>query len=213
MSRPSDSLFFKAAKESYEQNPDQSINGFELVVNTATFDAYLNDQTKTLLIGVRGTLDSQDVIADASLAVNALSSSSRYKQDRRVMDSIVLRYPPSQYTYYITGHSLGGAINNQLKRDYPFIKEAVEFNPAFQPKDFVSRQSGIKRYYTKTDFLYKLGGRFLPNVQTIEPARFTGLTALDGLTGHKLENFSRLFNRLDVNDRGTFGIGYGVLRR
>jgi hypothetical protein len=211
--KPSDALFFKAAKESYEQNPDQSINGFKLVVNTSTFDAYLDQQTKTLLIGVRGPVDAQDVRADASLAINALSSSSRYQQDRKVMDSIILRYPPSQYSYYITGHSLGGAINNQLKRDYPFIKEAVEFNPAFQPKDFVSRQSGIKRYYTKTDFLYKLGGRFLPNVQTIEPARFTGLAALDGLTGHKLENFSRLFNRLDINDSRSFGVGYSLLRR
>lgn len=211
--KPSDALFFKAAKESYQANPAQSIDGFELVVNTATFDAYLNDQTKTLLVSARGTADTQDIKADAALALNALPSTSRYQQDRRVMDSIVARYPPSQYSYYITGHSLGGAIDNQLKRDYPFIKEAVEFNPAFQPKDLVYRQGGIKRYYTKTDFLYKLGGKFLPNVQTIEPARFTGLTALDSLTGHKLENFSRLFNRLDVNDRRSFGVGYSVLGR
>jgi hypothetical protein len=211
--KPSDALFFKASKESYEANPDQTLDGFQLVVNTATFDAYLNDQTKTLLISARGTADTQDVKADAALALNALSSTARYQQDRRVMDSIVARYPPSSYSYYITGHSLGGAIDNQLKRDYPFIKESVQFNPAFQPKDLVSRQSGIKRYYTKTDFLYKLGGRFLPNVQTIEPNRFTGLKALDALTGHKLENFGRLFNSLDVNDRKSFGVGYGVLGR
>jgi len=211
--KPSDALFFKASKESYEANPAQTLDGFELVVNTKTFDAYLDEQTKTLLISARGTADAQDVKADAALAVNALSSTARYQQDKRVMDSIVVRYPPNQYTYYITGHSLGGAINNQLKRDYPFIKEAVEFNPAFQPKDLVSRQKGIKRYYTKTDFLYKLGGRFLPNVHTIEPSRFTGLTALDALSGHKLENFSRLFNSLDVNDRRSFGVGYSILGR
>lgn len=213
MSKPSDALFFKAARESYEANPDESINGFQLVVNTSTFDAYLDTKTKTLLLSSRGTADAQDVKADAALAVNALSSTARYQQDRRVLDSIVLRYPPSQYTYYMTGHSLGGAISNQLKRDYPFIKEAVQFNPAFQPKDLVSRQGGIKRYYTKTDFLYKLGGRFLPNVHTIEPSRFTGLSALDALTGHKLENFSRLFNRLDVNDTKSFGVGYSILGR
>lgn len=211
--KPSDALFFKAAKESYEANPAQSLDGFQLVVNTATFDAYLDEQTKTLLVSSRGTADAQDVKADAALAVNALPSTARYQQDRRVMDSIVVRYPPSRYTYYITGHSLGGAIDNQLKRDYPFIKEAVEFNPAFQPKDLVYRQGGIKRYYTKTDFLYKLGGRFLPNVHTIEPARFTGLTALDALTGHKLENFSRLFNTLDINQTKSFGVGYSLIGR
>ena len=211
--KPSDSLFFKASKESYEANPAQSLDGFQLVVNTATFDAYLDEQTKTLLISARGTADTQDVKADAALALNALTSTSRYQQDKRVMDSIVARYSPSIYSYYITGHSLGGAIDNQLKRDYPFIKEAVEFNPAFQPKDLISRQGGIKRYYTKTDFLYKLGGRFLPNVHTIEPSKFTGLTALDALTGHKLENFGRLFNSLDVNDRKSFGVGYGLVGR
>jgi len=211
--KPSDALFFKASKESYEANPAQSLDGFQLVVNTATFDAYLDEQTKTLLISARGTADTQDVKADAALALNALTSTSRYQQDKRVMDSIVARYSPSVYSYYITGHSLGGAIDNQLKRDYPFIKEAVEFNPAFQPKDLVSRQGGIKRYYTKTDFLYKLGGRFLPNVHTIEPSKFTGLTALDALTGHKLENFGRLFNSLDVNHSKSFGVGYGLVGR
>lgn len=211
--KPSNAVFFQAAQESYKAQPDTKLGGFELVVNTSTFDAYVDRETSTLLISARGTADAQDVRADASLAVNALSSSARYKQDRRVMDSIVVQYPPSRFSYYITGHSLGGAIDTQMKRDYPFIKGSVQFNPAFQVKDLVSSPAGITRFYTKTDFLYKLGGRLLPNVQTIEPSAFSGLSALDGLTGHTLGNFSRVFDRLKVNDGNSLGVGYGLVGR
>lgn len=76
---------------------------------------------------------------DATLPFNALRFTRRYRGDVAVIRQIVQKYPPNQYEYYLTGHSLGGAIVRQLKRDFPFFKDAVVYNGAFQPYDLTSR--------------------------------------------------------------------------
>lgn len=193
--KPTNTEFFKVAKESYKEKAPSTIDNFVLIKDTSTFDAYLNEKTKSILIGVRGTKDFEDIKADASLPFNQLANTMRYLKDKSILEEIMRSYPPSKYSYYLGGHSLGGAIDTQLKRDFPFIKESIQFNPAFQMKDLQSSPSDIKRFYTKTDFLYKLGGYSLPNVQTIEPSSYSGLSFIDAFTGHKAENFTRLFNR------------------
>jgi len=199
---PTNREFFRVAKESYKANAPSKIDNFVLIRDTATFDAYLNEKEKSILIGVRGTKDFEDIKADASLPFNNLVNTNRYQKDKAILEEIVRSYPPSIYSYFLGGHSLGGAIDTQLKRDFPFIKESVQFNPAFQTKDLQSSPADIKRFYTKTDFLYKLGGYMLPNVSTIEPASYSGLSFIDAYTGHKAENFSRVFNSK---------VGFGLL--
>jgi len=193
--KPTQSQFFQAARNTYEAVAPDAIGEFVKIRDTRTFDAYLNIKTKSILIGIRGTADAQDIKADAALAVNALTTTLRYEHDKNVLKQLLIAYPVPEYSYYLAGHSLGGAIDTQLKRDFPFLKDSIQFNPAFQPVDFMRSPSDILRYYTRTDFLYRLGGRNLPNVRVIEPNRFSGLSAIDSFTGHKLENFSRVFNR------------------
>lgn len=191
---PTNREFFKVAKETYKSNAPSKIDNFMLLRDTATFDVYINMKQKSILIGVRGTKDLEDIKADASLPFNQLTNTNRYQKDKAILEEIIRAYSPTIFSYYISGHSLGGAIDTQLKRDFPFIKESVQFNPAFQTKDLQSSPADIKRFYTKTDFLYKLGGYMLPNVQTIEPSSYSGLSFIDAYTGHKAENFSRVFN-------------------
>lgn len=193
--KPTQSQFFQAARDTYEAVAPDAIGEFVKIRDTRTFDAYLNTKTKSILIGIRGTADAQDIKADAALAVNALTTTLRYENDKNVLKQLLIAYPVPEYSYYLAGHSLGGAIDTQLKRDFPFLKDSVQFNPAFQPVDLMRSPTDILRYYTRTDFLYRLGGRNLPNVRVIEPKRFSGLSAIDSFTGHKLENFSRVFNR------------------
>lgn len=194
-SMPPEKDFFKTAQASYSETPPQSLDGFTLIASTPTLKVYLKD--KTILAGVRGTkvTDKQDLLADARIPLNLLKYSDRYKRDKEAFDKIVKQYPPQDYEYYISGHSLGGAIDNQLKYDYPFIKNAVEYNPAFQPKDFFySQGNDIKRLYTDKDALYNLGGKLFTNKQVIPAKSSLGNSYIDGISGHILSNFAELYN-------------------
>lgn len=90
----------------------------------------MNPPENTFLIAVRGTYDFRDVRTDAVLPINALRFTRRYRGDVAIIRQITQKYPPTQYEYYLAGHSLGGAIIRQLKRDFPFFMDAVVYNGA-----------------------------------------------------------------------------------
>lgn len=199
--RPRPKQFLDIAKTSYQKVPPQNVSDFTLVFNTPTLDAWVNEPRTTIVLSVRGTdtSDSGDLAADASIPFNRLSKSNRYQIDKQSVQQILQRYDPSKYEYYLTGHSLGGAIVNQLKRDFPFFKDAVEYNAAFQPYDFLRQQNDqIQRNYTANDPLYRLGGRFFSKVNVLpaKPSVATSLGAVgnlyDALQGHSLSNFDQL---------------------
>ncbi len=196
--RPIDKEFYKIAKEEYKPSGSERVDNYVLVYNSATVKAYLDQNEKNILLAIRGTADFKDVKADAQIAINRLKKSSRYKEDKEKIEKILNRYPPNEYDYFLTGHSLGGALINQLKRDFPFFKDAVEFNPAFQPYDLYSQQSNeIKRYYTSDDPLYNLGGRLFYNKVVVPTTEHTirniphiGTKAYNAYQGHAINNFN-----------------------
>jgi len=193
--QPPEQDFFKSARASYSNKPQLTIDGFTLVVSTPTLKVYQKD--KTLLVAVRGTklTDKNDLVADARLPLNLLNHSTRYKRDKETFDKVIKHFPPQDYEYYLSGHSLGGAVDNQLKYDYPFIKNAVEYNPAFQPKDFLYSQGpDIKRLYTDKDALYNLGGKLFTNKHVIPATNSIGNSYIDSISGHILSNFASLYN-------------------
>jgi hypothetical protein len=114
---------------------------------------------------------------------------------------------------FLTGHSLGGAIDNQLKRDFPQLRDAVEFNPAFQSKDLIYQQPGIKRYYVSTDPLYRLGGRLFRGNIVVPPGSTTGIGLIDALQGHRLAQFSTPISQGTEKFSGSGGYGIGLLGR
>ena len=206
--RPSDKDFFKITKTQYNPNPDQKINNYELILNTPTVKAYLDAPVKTIVLSIRGTTDSRDVLADTMIAFNRLKYSNRYIEDKNIISNLITQYPPNDYDYYGTAHSLGVALLRQLQREFPFIKNTVGFNGAVQPYDLIDQKQNLnKSYYTEDDGLYKLGGRFLANktvipstenviknpFNRITPAPVkTGLFVYNAAVGHKLENFESL---------------------
>jgi hypothetical protein len=201
--KPNEKDFFNAVKHSYDPQPPISFGTFKLFYNTPTIDGYVDETRNTIIIAVRGTKpsDFQDVKADASIVANRLAKSDRYMGDKQQLQTIFQRYDPQKYEYYLTGHSLGGAIINQLKRDFPFLKDAVQYNPAFQPYDLIRQQHNqIKRNYTADDPLYALGGRFFQNQQVVPTTRTKVPTTLGTLgtmynayQGHALDNFAPLY--------------------
>ena len=205
-SKPPEKTFYDIVKEGYNAEPSPNIDGMDLILNTPTVKAYLDRNAKTIMLVSRGTIgESGDIKADASIAVNRLKYSDRYNVDKGIIGNLANEYPPSTYDYFMTGHSLGGATTAQLKRDFPFIKDAVVYNPASQPYDFISQQSDqIKRIYTEDDPLYALGGTFMTNKQVIPTKRDTikmrtgtiadyGIKANNYLQGHALDNFNTLY--------------------
>ena len=199
---PKEKQFFKVAKEEYKPDPPTYIDEFTLVYKSPTIHVYLNEQGKTILLSFRGTVptDKDDLLADASIAINRLYYSNRFKKDKAEIQQIFQKYPPNQYEYYVTGHSLGGAITNSMVREYPKnFKYGVTYNPAFQPYDLYSQQRDkIKRLYTADDALYKLGGRFMnPTVVPTTKSKLPDLnlitTGFNAYQGHALDNFSSYY--------------------
>ena len=203
--RPSDKDFFKITKTQYDAQPEQNIGNYELILNTPTVKAYLDRPSETIVLSIRGTTDGRDVTADTMIPFNRLKYSNRYNEDKNIITSLINQYPPNDYDYYGTGHSLGSALLRQLQREFPFIKDTVTFNGAVQPYDIVDQKANLnKSYYTEDDALYKLGGRLLNNKVVIPSTVHTlklpsvlptpapvkvGSFVYNASQGHKLDNF------------------------
>jgi hypothetical protein len=197
--KPSDKVYYKSAKSSYENKAYNQIDGYVNIYDGSTIDAFLNDNVKEIVIGIKGTtLNMKDLIADVKLIGNNLKYSDRYKKDLDQFKQILLQYPPNEYSYYITGHSLGGAIVKQLKKDFQFIKEGMTFNSASQPSDLVNQDKNIKDNYIDKDFLYNLTGRFIKN-KRVYPYKAKPTSGVMGwlkqkatptpINAHKLDQF------------------------
>ena len=159
--RPPTKAFLTAARGSYKSSAEKvAIPDFTLVYETPTFATWLNEATKTILIGVRGTKEAKDVAAWIPSATDTLGSTARYQESLADFKKMLEQYNPQEYEYYAAGHSLGGAIVSKFVRDFPnVIKGAVLFNSAAEPSDFlVANENIITRYYFEGDPLFKLYG-------------------------------------------------------
>lgn len=136
--------------------------------------------------GIRPTSVS-DLKACLSLVTNDLTSTERFKSD---LEFIKKNHPKK--TDFLTGHSLGGAIVDELLHRKMF-NSAITFNPAIELQYL--RNSGNQRYYNPTDFLYNLLGQFASNVHMVKAIPSSSRQGLNMeylfhlLISHKLEQF------------------------
>jgi len=189
------------AKQSYNLvDPQEDINGWELKKWTPTMKFYVKGNE--VIIGVRGTKTNApdgnfDVSADLTIPFNGIPETTRYKRDKAAVQQFQQQFPPSQFSYYAVGHSLGGAIIDSLIRDR-LIKEAVSYNPAIQYND-INRGLPNRRIYYGSDPLYRLMGWWDVKSEHREPpnrtwADFLGAVSLPAaavaaLPAHNLSNF------------------------
>ena len=191
-----------AAEGSYKNAP-RDLNGFQLVQSTPTLLFYIKNELPrpTVLVAIRGTVpsDTRDLKADASIAIGNLKNSDRYVADKAALQQFQLNYPPTQYDYYGTGHSLGGAILDQFLKE-GLLQRGVSYNPAVQPQDVLFGDTGKnERIYQSGDPLYQLMGRFTKTHEVRqEPKKKKSLLsyvpylgkAYDYLQSHGLSNFA-----------------------
>lgn len=189
------------AKESYNLvDPKKEINGWELKRWSPTLKFYVKGNE--VIVAVRGTKanapdGSLDVTADLTIPFNGIPGTIRYKRDKAMVENFQQEYPPSQYSYYGVGHSLGGAVIDSLIRDR-LIREAVSYNPAIQFSD-INRGLPNRRIYYGSDPLYKLMGWWDVKSEHREPENRTWADFLSGvslpaaamaaLPAHNLSNF------------------------
>jgi dienelactone hydrolase len=162
---------------------------------------------RTIIVAVRGTDNKQDRQLDKEAGhemywyrtSNAVGESSIYLNDvRPAVLNAQLRYPTESNDYFATGHSLGGALADELVRD-GLVKGAVDFNPLISA--FNSRLTAdpelVHRIYTQDDIVFSILKSLLPKMAlkrfndtiNIVPTVYKGV-----LASHSMDNFSAGLN-------------------
>jgi hypothetical protein len=180
-----DCLHMEVSKEAYAADPRATIGGglLSLERHTPTLKIYRRAGSNDFIIGSRGTDNVHDVLTDASLAAGALQLTSRYRNDKQLLQDFFASTPAARARF--TGHSLGGAIARQLSRDFGDQSTGgVTFNSAFDATHLKpSAHGGMVNYYTTGDLLGKLAKaskghdlRYLPTNHILNPLQAHKLT-------------------------------------
>jgi hypothetical protein len=132
------------AKETYSKTPED-VGDYKLVKKTPTMLIY--QKGNHYVVGVRGTQNLEDVKADVTIPFG-IKNSSRFKKDEKTLREWKKSNPG---TYTGVGHSLGGAILDELIND-GLIESATSYNPA------MGTETGKnKRIYAEHDPLRTIG--------------------------------------------------------
>ena len=194
---PRDKDYRRMAQSAYSGKP---VKGYEIVSQSPTIKIFEKPGTDELIVSARGSKDLRDWKTNITLPFNGLASSDRYKEDKAFVKDALEKYGKDKKVY-ITGHSLGGAVAEQLKKDFPVIKKGKTYNPAFQGSDFFShKKSPVERVYGSGDIL-GVFGRHLPGATVNESKRSIANEAVSGASpvigktadivrSHQIENIS-----------------------
>jgi hypothetical protein len=154
-----------------------AIQGYTLIAKTPTLSFFQVDRKRNIIIiALRGTSFSdvsdisadlgivRGIVSDASTARN-VRNSARYRQDvmyiKEIQPLITGYLRIKDPIYYAVGHSLSGAMIDELLEDN-LVSSAVSFNPAIERRNF-DIPNNNHRVYLECDILYNLLGKFITN--------------------------------------------------
>jgi len=190
--------YFLAAKDVYT-SAGSMFDGFHLIARSDTAEAWVRQQDRDILVAFRGTYGTIDISADLNIVSGFnFRKNPRYLKDKEFFKHIRLLYPPTEgWRYYVTGHSLGGAIATAILEDFDDVIHAREYNPALFVDDMPSPK--IDRIYNAKDpiYLYNGGRRFATSVVTNDDSLINYFTpynahSLDALEEHEKEQWTTL---------------------
>lgn len=194
-------IYATAIKNTYEGKKD--LPGYEFVASNGNVSVYQKKGARLFAIRGMRPSDSGDRAAVLSLITNDLNGSARYKKDKE----FIQKHRVLGVKQIVVGHSLGGAIVDQLIDDGVFSR-GLSFNPAMQPKDIF--KTGNRRLYNKDDFLYLLVGKYSGNhgLIDIDFKAFEGnwFQVLFKLwTAHRIDQFVHKETEEKPMEEGTAG--------
>jgi hypothetical protein len=167
----------KMVASTYKADDDPEIQGYTQIAKSPTLAIFrVNKKSNIFIIALRGTAftDINDISADLGIirtivqdanTARNVRNSGRYIDDVAdikefqdiAKDYLRVRDP----IYYGVGHSLSGAIMDELLED-GLISSAVSFNPAIERRMFAVPNDN-HRVYIECDVLYNLLGKFITN--------------------------------------------------
>lgn len=184
---PDKSILKDIADNSYKGTSDamKDIPGYTLKLKTPTLVIYQKDGENVMVIGVRGTADFRDFRAWFSTAFNVIPDSDRFKEDIAEISKFQQQYPLGSFTYYATGHSLGGTLIDELIKK-GMVKEARTYNPAIETDDIpnVALSQKNHRIYADGDPLYLLQGRYDNPTEVRKSYKYYPASAMDFVPGY-----------------------------
>jgi hypothetical protein len=173
-----------------------SVGKWQLISSTPTDLLYHDFGIYVIAVrGTQGPLTGEDWSANRTIPFNGLVSTQRCQNDIATVTQWKQLHGGSEW--YATGHSLGGAICDELLR-IGLVKEAFTFNPAVQTKDF-NGQLLNNRIYSRGDPLYQVFGQFTAGAKLMPAESLTAelstksspaYFALHALQEHNLNAFN-----------------------
>lgn len=128
---------------------------------------------RTILVAVRGTSSAADALLDVrQYFSDVIAESAIYKDKVRApVRNAQLKYPRSENDYFAAGHSLGGALADELVREH-LVLGSVDFNPLINTHKTIGTTDPavIQRLYMSNDPVFAaLAGKDLtPFASTIK---------------------------------------------
>ena len=158
---------FNLSASMYNQSKAIELPDFKLIQDDTSIRFYRKDDENVILVGVRGT-DFQSwtdfytwfVIGTRS----DLRLTTRFQDDLTKLIAFQRNYPPNQFYYVATGHSLAGSIIDRFL-EMGLIEEAITYNPAIEKKHLLDGNILNHRVYLDTDPLFILMGQYAPNTE------------------------------------------------
>lgn len=165
--------------------PPREVGEWKPVVYNPTVVLYGNG-TRDYILAVRGTKEARDKAAWIPVTTGAVDGTERFLDDLATCREWKERFPG---TWYGTGHSLGGAIIDNLIA-LGLVGKSMTFNPAVEAKLVTTTN---QRIYFQGDPLLALFGSLDPNKVVVSdptPSWFTQLFGFDvDLGKHGMSNF------------------------
>lgn len=117
---------------------------------------FVHSPTRSVVTAFRGSKSVLDwVVTDVILAIGHLKYSPRFRSTQQEFERVLKKYP--QWTHYVTGHSLGGALSSKIGLTYSNV-QAYSFNQGSGLKDINrSTADNVNQYFVNNDFLSFLG--------------------------------------------------------
>jgi hypothetical protein len=146
------------------------IKHWELVAISNTAGVWKNDKTKSYVYAYRGAITPEDFAVVPALMTNKVSTTARYNRDKEFTKK---HQPPEGYYRFAVGHSLGGAMVDQILADN-LADKGISYNPAIELSKL--KNSKNTRLYNSHDFLYKIIGMHASNVKITNTHWFDQIT-------------------------------------